>query len=214
MNLEETFGQIYATNSWKSEESVSGQGSTLEATAAIRKVLPHIFKAYDIRSILDIPCGDFAWWNEMGINDLITGEDVMRKPDKWFDYTGADIVPELIRKNREKFSGQKFLELDLVTGTLPKVDLVFCRDCLGHLSNANVRLAVKNIKASGAKYLMATTFTDPKWSLDMDILDGEWRPINMMKGAGYALGEPILLINEGFTKNMEYHDKSLGLWKL
>jgi len=199
MSLTEKFEKIYRENSWKSEESVSGQGSTVDATEAIRRVIPHLLLPYGITSILDIPCGDYGWWSKM---DLLE------------EYIGADIVPDLIEKNRKNFPGQKFLVLNLVSDPLPKVDLIFCRDCLGHLCNANVRKAVANIKASGAKYLMATTYTDPKWSLDADIMDGGWRPINMIRGAGYALGEPVLLINEGFTKNMEYHDKSLGLWKL
>lgn len=199
MSLQETFTEIYHKNSWKSDESRSGQGSTLDATKAIKEVIPYLMKAYNINSVLDIPCGDLAWgWNWWPILPI--------------RYIGADIVPELVVENRKRFGGLDFRILDLVSDKLPEVDLVFCRDCFGHLSNQNVRKALANIKASGARWLMATTYYDPKWSIDADIANGGWRPVNMIKQFG--LGEPVILINEDFTKNMEYHDKSLGLWKL
>lgn len=199
MSLRQAFTDIYDRNSWRSSESRSGQGSTLEATDAIRTALPALFAAYGIDTVLDIPCGDYAWWWAMdGI--------------PWIKYVGADIVPALIENNRERYPLLDFRVLDLVSDTLPIVDLVFCRDCLGHLSNPNVRAALANIRASGAKWLMATTYHDPKWSIDAEILDGGWRPVNMIRQFG--LGEPVILVNEGFRANPEYADKSLGLWRL
>lgn len=199
MTLGETFTKIYQENAWKSEKSASGHGSSLEATAAIRKVLPSLLTAYGIGSVLDIPCGDFTWWPAMGLGEQIR-------------YIGADIVPELIAENKRTHPLLDFRVLNVVSGHLPKVDLVFCRDCLGHLSNPNVRSALTNIRVSGATYLMATTYYDPKWSTDAEILDGSWRPINLIKQ--FRLGEPIITVNEGFTKDAAYRDKSLGLWKL
>lgn len=194
----EVFTQIYQRNYWKGSESRSGQGSSLEATEAIRRMLPSAIEAYSIKSVLDIPCGDFAWWPEMRLKGL--------------SYIGADIVPEIVSANQERYPDMDFRVLDLANSELPKADLVFCRDCLGHLSNRNVWLALKNIKRSGAKWLMATTFYDPKWSTSADINDGEWRPINLIKQFG--LGSPTLLISENFRANMDFHDKSLGLWRV
>lgn len=202
MSLKDTFTEIYEENTWKSKESRSGQGSTLDATSAIRWVLPNIFQSYGIVSVLDIPCGDYAWWPEMNVS---LGQDMPR-------YVGADIVPEIIAENLKKYQDVDFRVLDIVNDELPQVDLIFCRDCLGHLSNENVEKALKNIKRSGAKYLMATTYYDPRWLIDADIPDGAWRPINMIKQFG--MGNPILMINENFTKNMDFNDKSLALWKL
>jgi hypothetical protein len=131
----------------------------------------------------------------------------------WVKYIGGDIVSEIIAQNKKKYPNIDFRTLNIITDKLPKVDLIFCRDCLGHFSNENVEKALTNIKASGAKYLMATTYYDPKWLIDTDIPDGGWRPINLIKQFG--LEEPIILINEDLTAaDRVYHDKSLGMWKI
>jgi hypothetical protein len=54
---------------------------------------------------------------------------------------------------------------------LPIADLVFVRDCLGHLSDANVLKVVKNIQESGSKYLLATSFTSKH--INHPIQDGQ-----------------------------------------
>lgn len=203
MSLEKTFTDIYKKNSWKGSESVSGQGSSLEQTAAIREMLPWIMEALGIESFLDIPCGDFSWMAKIPPVKL----------GKRIKYIGADIVPEIIETNRAKHIDAEFRVIDLVNDPLPIVDMVFCRDCLGHLTNANVRKALKNIKASGAKYLMATTFYDPKWDAMADINDGEWRPINLIKHFG--LGQPLLLVSEEcWIRDGQFSDKSMGVWKI
>lgn len=199
MSLTDVFTHIFEDNAWKSEQSRSGQGSTLEATAAIRRALPAVIEAYGITSVLDIPCGDFSWWPFVKLPGRV-------------GYIGADIVPAIIQENRIKFPHADFRVLNLVRDELPQADLIFCRDCLGHLSNRNVWLALENIRSSGAKYLMATTYYDSHWSIEADVPNGGWRPINMLKQ--FDMGNPVLMINEDFTKNMEYHDKSLGLWRL
>ena len=50
--------------------------------------------------------------------------------------------------------------MDLVNDELPKVDLIFCRDCLFHLPNDMILKALENIYKSKSKYLLTTTFTD------------------------------------------------------
>lgn len=74
------------------------------------------------------------------------------------DYTGADIVPDLIERNRQ-FETEKirFKQLNLIQGRLPKVDLIFGRDCLVHLSYQDALTALRNICNSGSTYLLTTT---------------------------------------------------------
>ena len=55
---EKIFEQIYQTNKWGSEESVSGRGSELGRTTVIRRELPSIIASLDVGTILDLPCGD------------------------------------------------------------------------------------------------------------------------------------------------------------
>ena len=195
--LEETFTEIYEKNLWKSTESVSGMGSEIEYAKSISKELPVLLQKYNIKSILDIPCGDWNWMKNV---DLCGAS-----------YIGADIVKPLIEENKSKYPGVDFRALDLTNDDLPKVDLVFVRDCLGHLSNENVHKAIENIKRSGSKYLLATSFT--KWDMNPDIEDGGWKCINLMIPP-FQLN-PIYLINEDCKEGYpHYNDKCMILFIL
>ncbi len=194
------FDEIFRTNYWGSESSVSGPGSELEQTAVIRAALPPLFAAHGIRSILDAPCGDFNWMQHVALDGI--------------QYTGVDIVPALIARDQEQFGSatRRFAVCDLVEGDLPKADLIFCRDCLVHLSYDETRRAIDNFRRSGATWLLTTTFTSSR--ANHDIVTGDWRPI-MLQLAPYGFPEPTALINEGCTEfGGAYPDKSLGLWRL
>ena len=193
--MEGVFEKIYQENAWKNDESVSGAGSTEEATRVIRQELPGIFRRYRIKNVLDIPCGDFNWASEV----------------KWPGYIGADVVPELIMRNREEWPEVDFRVLDVTKDFLPEVDLILCRDLLGHFSNYFVQKALRNIVSSGSRYLLATTF--PKHENNGDIWTGDWRPINL--ASYYGLPDPIAIFNEGCTAGGgQFADKSLGVWRL
>lgn len=189
------FENIIDNNLWQGSESVSGTGSDLVQTFEIRKELPRIFRQYDIKSMLDIPCGDFYWMSEVNLGTV--------------KYIGADIVPSLIQKNREKCNNI-FKVMDLIESPLPKVDLIFCRDCLVHLSFSEILKAIKNCKASGSKYLLTTSFPNHG---NIDIKTGGWRPLNLeVSPFGF---NPIDCINENCTENKGiYKDKSLLLFDL
>ena len=92
-NIEKRFNLIYKTNFWSSNESVSGYGSELKNTINIEKEIINIIKKYQIKSILDAPCGDFNW--------------VKNVLDKDLTYIGGDIVQEIIDKNIKKFKNDK-----------------------------------------------------------------------------------------------------------
>ena len=63
-------------------------------------------KNYEIKSILDIPCGDFNWFQKINLNKL--------------RYIGADIVKEIVKSNLKKYKTDNinFLELDVVNDDL------------------------------------------------------------------------------------------------
>lgn len=196
-NLEETFTEIYEKNLWNSTESVSGMGSELHYAKSISKELPVLLQKYGIESILDIPCGDWNWMKNV---DLCGAS-----------YIGADIVKPLIDENKSKYPNVDFRVLDITKDDLPKVDLVFVRDCFGHLTNENVHKALDNIKRSGSKYLLATSFTH--YISNTDIEDGGWKPINLMCNP-FDL-KPIYLINEEFEVGYpHYNDKCMILFPL
>jgi SAM-dependent methyltransferase len=197
MSVKEKFTEIYEKNLWCSPESVSGGGSEMQNTKVIRRELPVLLQKFGIKSILDIPCGDWNWMKDV---DLCGAS-----------YIGADIVEPLIGLNKANYTNIDFRVLDLINDTLPKVDLIFVRDCLGHLSNDNVSLALRNCQESGSKYLLATSFT--KWDMNPDVEDGGWKCINLMIPP-FQLN-PIYLINEDCQEGYpHYNDKCMILFQL
>jgi SAM-dependent methyltransferase len=190
-----TFSAIYKTNIWDSQESVSGKGSELRSTSVIREQLPIIIANYNIQSMLDVPCGDYNW---------------MKTVQKSCIYIGGDIVAELIEKNLKLYSSDKvqFMQIDITKDTLPKVDLIFCRDCLQHLSYKKVAEALSNFKNSGSKYLLVTSY--PKTWINYDINDGRYRALNLQKSP-FRLPSPLLKIKE--VKYSE-PDKTMLLYDL
>jgi hypothetical protein len=88
-----------------------------------------------------------------------------------------------------------------------------CRDLLGHLTFDQAKKAIRNFKRSGTTYLLTTTFTDRETNLDLKG-DGFWRPLNLERPP-MSFPKPVKIINENCTEdNLQYHDKSLGLWVL
>jgi SAM-dependent methyltransferase len=199
-SAEETFSEVFHNNEWGDPESVSGVGSNLQQTRVVRAELPGLLREIGARSLLDVPCGDFHW---MALVEL----PVER-------YIGGDLVAELVARNQERYGGpgREFRRLDLLSDPLPRADAVFCRDCLVHLSHADVRTALRNIRASGAEYLITTTF--PEQRRNRDIVTGEWRPLNL-QAAPYGFPPPLRLIDEQSTDaGALYPDKSLAVWRV
>jgi hypothetical protein len=197
--MEKVFSEIYRHNLFGGSDSRSGAGSDLVQTAEIRQRLPLLLIEIGAKTMLDIPCGDFHWFKE-------TDLDV--------DYTGADVVAEIIQRNQELYGNNRrqFVTLDLTKDDLPKLDLIFCRDALVHFSFEDALGALTNIKRSGSKYLLTTTFTER--DSNMNIRTGQWRPLNMVKPP-FNFPSPIMIINEKCTEgDGSWGDKSLGLWKI
>jgi len=192
--LTQKFTEIFAKNEWGSHESVSGTGSELRNTEVLRKELQFLFLKYQIKSILDIPCGDFNWMQHVDLEGIM--------------YHGSDIVPEIIAKNKKLYPEFSFGICDITTDILLPFDLVIVRDMLGHFSDINVMKALENIRRSGSKYLLATSFT--KWDRNPDISDGQWKCINLMLRPYYL--RPIYLINEDCREVYpDYNDKCMIL---
>lgn len=95
---------------------------------------------------------------------------------------------------------------------MPKSDIVIIRDCLVHFSYEDIFNAIKNIKSSGSKYLLTTTFTNNHFN--HDIVTGHWRRLNLLEKP-FNFPSPILVINENCTEgNGESKDKSMALWEI
>jgi len=192
------FTNYYKNNSWSGKESVSGPGSDYEQTKYLIPELEIMLKSLNIKTMLDIPCGDFNWMKRVDLDKI--------------SYHGADIVEPLIEKNKRKYESNniKFSILDLVNDDLPKVDLIMVRDCLVHLPTKDVFKALNNIKNSKSKYLLTTNFLWNHQEANQEISVGQWRRINLQKSP-YSFKYPERIIIEGNVQSYD-RDKTMSLW--
>jgi hypothetical protein len=193
---EERFRHIYKSNHWSEAESVSGPGSTLEETELLRRKLPELLRELNASTLLDLPCGDFHWMQNVDLTGV--------------HYIGGDLVGDLVERNHAKHAcdGVEFRKIDLMNDTLPAADVILCRDCLVHLSLTDMQVALVNISRSGAKWLLTTNF--PSVTQNDDIVTGQWRPVNLTLPP-LNLPQPTEIIAENCLEN-EFADKTIGLW--
>lgn len=199
--VSQRFKEIYEKNLFGGVESRSGPGSSLIQTASLRRELPRLMLDFEISSFLDAPCGDCNW-----ISELEWGK---------VSYTGIDVVPDLIQRNQLRFKGNnmQFILADLCEESLPRADLVFCRDCWVHLPFRQIQSCLKNFQSSGALYLMATTFPATRVNQELGSR-AIWRTLNLQESP-FNFPKPERLLVENCTEDGGLHaDKALGLWRL
>jgi hypothetical protein len=200
LGLQERFERIYSTNLWSDPESRSGVGSTLDSTRVVRAALPVALHQLEARVLLDVPCGDFTWMERVDLSGI--------------EYIGGDIVPPIIERNQRLHAGEarRFLEIDLTRDVLPDADVLLCRDCLVHLSYANIRAVLANIARSSIRFVLMTSF--PGRGDNRDVVDGDWRTLDF-QAAPFSFPEPVLtIIEECEEEDGSYADKSLLAWRV
>jgi hypothetical protein len=193
------FRDIYRRNHWSGPESRSGLGAGADQTAVLAGALPDLLRRLGAGVLLDLPCGDYGWMRRIEL-------PVAR-------YIGADLLPELIGPLQDRFGDatHSFAVLDLTRDALPEADLLLCRDCLVHLSFADIRRALGNIVRSEIPWLLTTTF--PHCEINEEIVTGDWRPLDLGRDP-FGFSAPFELLNERCTESGGlFGDKSLGLWR-
>jgi hypothetical protein len=189
------FYLIYKTNHWnryqkinKNNILVSGPGSIPGSiqTKNIIDNLDSFIKNNNIKSILDMPCGDFSW-----MQDLI-------KKNNYINYTGYDIVEDIIFYNNKKYSKNNisFFCKDIVNETnFNNFDLVFIRDFFIHIDYVSINKILDNIKRSKVKFVACSNNNNA--INNKDIAVGQHRKINLtiepfyMNEIFYAFSEGV-----------------------
>jgi hypothetical protein len=196
-NRRQVFEQIYSRGVWLNNddgrESRSGAGSEIDATGEIRTGLPLVLAQIGARSMVDVGCGDFTW---------------MRHVDLGVKYVGVDVVQSVVDVNRKLYrsAGREFRCLDAVSEPLPAADVALCREVLFHLSFADAKKLLGNVKASGVKYLIATT--DTATDFNSDIRTGDFRLLNLRKRP-FRLPAPVGWIADEVVQS----GRGMGVWR-
>jgi hypothetical protein len=143
----DVFSKIYKEKRWGGgADYFSGHGSHLQDhvdpyVTALSEFLGQFPK---LLNVVDLGCGDF------NVGRQIRG--------KAANYIACDIVPDLIKRNRQIYSelNVDFRILDMTQEDLPKGDVVLIRQVLQHLSNADIKRVIERLH--GYKYLVLTEY--------------------------------------------------------
>jgi len=161
-HLKDEFRDIYNSRRWKSEETRSGGGSTMSATKEYRRKLAVLVERLGVKSILDAGCGDCNFMERW-----LEGRDIT--------YIGVDIVPEAVedcRKQCARSPNMSFQVADITTSKLPDCELVIVKDVIQHLSVWDAFLAVQNVQATKAEWLLINHFADTDVNRDTYVHGG------------------------------------------
>jgi len=139
--------------------SLSGPGSNAEETVGVRTVLPVLLALLKVRTMIDVPCGDFNYMRAV-LNANATPHGIA--------YHGMDIVTTLVQQLEATFGTASashkmrhhisFSRFDLASEYLWPVDLVIVRDILFHFTAERANDVLRRVGESGCRFALVTYF--------------------------------------------------------
>jgi hypothetical protein len=146
------FSAIYVNNTWGGNlgEFYSGKGSDNTFSQDYCQFLTDfaVKKSLANLKIVDLGCGDFRVGQQLLQN--------LANSQIQYQYTGVDIVPDLIKSHNEKYTKRdiKFVCINIIQENLPQGDICLIRQVLQHLSNQDIKKILE--KLSQYKYVFIT----------------------------------------------------------
>lgn len=144
---QKAFSAIYRKRLWGeggATDFCSGTGSHNPGIVApyVSSIRQFLGEFPDKPNVVDLGCGDFN-----------VGQQIRNYCNQ---YVACDVVPDLILRNKIKFSelNVDFRCLDISRDLLPQGDVVFIRQVLQHLTNDHIMQVVN--KLEGYKFLVLT----------------------------------------------------------
>jgi 2-polyprenyl-3-methyl-5-hydroxy-6-metoxy-1,4-benzoquinol methylase len=163
MSNKEVFSKIYKENLW---HGGSGAGSEIENVKEYVDTLQKYIDKPEIKTVLDLGCGDWQFSKFLDLSSV--------------SYLGVDVVESVIESNSSLYSASniEFINRDITTYEVPKVDLIICKDVLQHLCNKDViEILIKIIKSS--KFSLITNDFTSGDKLNKDINNGNYRCLDL-----------------------------------
>ncbi len=143
MPVQEVFSTIYNQNLWGDGEAghYSGPGSHSPDIIGpyIEAIQEFAGPSKGQLSALDVGCGDFNVGSQIA--------------PLFASYIGCDVVKSVVETNRERYESE-FLVIDATKDKTPSADVIFIREVLQHLSNADISKVIRNL--GEWKYLIVT----------------------------------------------------------
>ncbi len=166
--MKKVFEDIYDTNKWgRGKGKGSGEGSHPGNTTEYRKFLTSFMKEHNVKSILDVGCGDWQFSHLIDWNGI--------------EYTGFDIVENVIQKNNFEYASIniRFYCKDACSSKLPMADMILIKDVMQHWSIPQIIGFLPKLK--GFKYILIVNCGFESELLNQDIEDGGFRPLDLRK---------------------------------
>lgn len=193
--MTDVWSKIYRRNIWNGVESKSGPGSGDAATRHVRLGIEALVKRLDIRSVLDVGCGDGYWMPDLP------------------DYVGIDKAPEAVAAAQRRHPDRTYILGDVTD--YDHADLIIIRDVIQHLS-VPAGLALVRHALARCEWLLASSYAGG--------VNSGISPAERLKGRAYdndLTAEPFLLgpPHDSIFDGYSYHGDSirdgrkiLGLW--
>lgn len=201
-DMQSKFKFIYEAHLWTTG---SGTGSLLCNNMPYINFLENFIYENNIQTVLDFGCGDWQFSQSIRWGDI--------------KYYGYDIVPRVIQVNQEKYGCGKY-SFHLFDGdldSLPKTDLLICKDVLQHWSNANIQefLAI----LPDYSYSLLTNCTEivdnheamkgGDYLQNEDIPNGDFRKLDLQKSPFFVNGEVVF----SYTNNTNFSNHQIEFFK-
>ncbi len=165
-NAKQQFEKIYEDNQWGKG---SGEGSLPENTKEYREFLEGFLKDRNIKSVVDLGCGDWQ------IGSLIGWKGI--------DYTGIDVVDSLIDDNATKYGSKniRFLQGDISTCSLPPADLIIIKDVIQHWPTKTILEFLPKLKQFKYSLVINDNYPDATLNKEPDASYGHFRPVALLE---------------------------------
>jgi SAM-dependent methyltransferase len=173
------FERIYAQHGWGTAADgspSSGTGSTAEATSAYREFLQTFLREKEIRSVVDLGCGDWQ------ISRLIDWSGIQ--------YLGLDASKYIVNRNRQAFAKDQVRFAWSTGENLPSADLLIVKDVLQHLPNSKIKHILSQINKF--KYCLITNDCESTPAINEDITFGAHRPLDLTAAPFFIDGYAVL----------------------
>ncbi len=161
----EIFGQVYAMTRWGHG---SGNGSHPASTSNYRIFLERFIGSNQIRSVLDVGCGD---WQSSRFINFGTAR-----------YLGFDVVKKLVEHNQTSFSSDavEFAVMPDDPRRLPPADLIIIKDVLQHLPDDQIMFYRDHVLPKYRFCLITNSFAAINYKHNVNIGIGEFRTLNLL----------------------------------
>jgi SAM-dependent methyltransferase len=180
--MRRAFNEQYRDNHWGG----SGRGSTPENTAEYRRFLERFIHERNVRSVVDLGCGDWMFSRYVDWQGA--------------NYLGIDVVPSVIKTNRQRFPAYRFECRDLVTSSLPPADLVLVKHVLQHWPTRIIKELLPRLAVF--RYALITNDYRPSPDLNSDVAMAGYRPLDLRLAPFHLPARDVLLYTTDHTPSL------------